>query len=59
LRSGLAWHYTEYDKNQEWAALEAEAREKRLGVWSQPNPIRPSEYRKSKRKPKAEAVEAE
>jgi len=59
LRAGLAWHYKEYDKNPEWAALEAEAREKRIGLWSQPNPVRPSEYRRSKRKPKAETVEAE
>ena len=59
LRSGLAWHYREYDKNPEWAALEAEAREQRLGLWSRPNPVRPSEFRRSKRKPQKEAVEAE
>ena len=58
LRAGLAWHYSEYDKNPEWAALEEEAREKRIGLWSHPNPVRPSEYRKSKRKPKKEKVEA-
>lgn len=57
LRAGLAWHYKEYDKNPAWAALEAEAREKRIGLWSQPRPVRPSEYRRTKRKPKAEPVE--
>lgn len=54
LRAGLAWHYKEYDKNSEWAALEEAAREKGIGIWSQPNPVRPSEYRREKRKPKKE-----
>lgn len=57
LRAGLAWHYSEYDKNPEWAALEQEARQKRIGLWSHPKPVRPSEYRKSKRKPKAKKAE--
>jgi endonuclease YncB( thermonuclease family) len=51
LRAGLAWHYAQYDNNPEWAALEREAREQRIGLWSQRNPVRPSEYRKSKREP--------
>ena len=49
LSAGLAWHYTQYDNNPQWATLEKEARRKRVGLWSQPNPIRPSEYRNSKR----------
>lgn len=57
LREGLAWHYREYDKNPEWDALEAEARQQRIGLWSQANPVKPSEYRKSKRKPKMKKVE--
>jgi micrococcal nuclease len=49
LRAGLAWHYAEYDDNPEWAALEEEARNKRVGIWSHPRPVRPSEYRSNKR----------
>jgi micrococcal nuclease len=46
LRAGLVWHYKYYDKNQEWARMESEARSAKLGLWSQPNPIPPWEYRR-------------
>lgn len=48
ISNGLAWHYKVYDKNPEWAKLEKEARAKKIGVWSLPNPIPPWEYRKRK-----------
>ena len=48
LRSGLAWHYKEYDDNKEWADLEEKARAERRGLWSQPNPTPPSQFRKRK-----------
>ena len=46
LRTGLAWHYKDYDDNPEWAALESEARRKKTGLWSRPDPIRPSRFRR-------------
>lgn len=46
LEAGLAWHYTQYDKNPAWAKLEREAKNKKLGLWSLPNPIAPWDYRK-------------
>ena len=49
LRAGLAWHYAEYDDNPKWAALEEEARRKRIGLWSHPNPVPPSKYRSDER----------
>lgn len=55
LRAGLAWHYKQYDNNPQWAALEAEAHKRRIGLWSHPNPVRPSEYRRNKREVEVEA----
>ncbi len=49
LEAGLAWHYTQYDKNPAWAKLEREAKNKKLGLWSLPNPIPPWDYRKGVR----------
>lgn len=48
LRAGLAWHYTYYDKNPAWSALEQEAREAKRGIWSLPDPLAPWEYRRWK-----------
>jgi endonuclease YncB( thermonuclease family) len=49
LAAGLAWHYKRYDKNPTWAALEQEARKAKTGLWQNPNPIEPWEYRRSTR----------
>lgn len=49
LRSGLAWHYKAYDKNSQWSRLEKTARDKKLGLWAQPNPTPPWDWRKQKR----------
>jgi endonuclease YncB( thermonuclease family) len=46
LKAGLAWHYTKYyDQNPEWQQLENTARANRSGLWSQPNPTPPWEWR--------------
>lgn len=47
LRSGLAWHYKAFDKNKKWDQLEQEARKKKLGLWSRPNPTPPWQWRKA------------
>ena len=46
LKSGLAWHYKKYSKNDEYAKLEEVARKKRVGLWSDKNPIAPWNFRK-------------
>jgi micrococcal nuclease len=46
LKAGLAWHYKTYDKNPVWAKLEEEARKNKKGLWLQPNPIPPWDWRK-------------
>lgn len=49
LRSGFAWHYTQYDKNEAWSALEREARRQKKGLWVQRNATPPWHFRKAKR----------
>ena len=47
VKAGLAWHYVYYSKNDfDFANAEKEARAKKLGLWIQPNPLEPREYRK-------------
>ena len=48
LSSGLAWHFTRYDRNSKWEALQQQARKRRIGIWSQSNPIAPWKFRKQK-----------
>jgi endonuclease YncB( thermonuclease family) len=48
LSLGMAWHYKQYNKDSELARLETVAKEKKLGLWSQPNPIAPWDFRHKK-----------
>ncbi|WP_373048575.1 thermonuclease family protein [Vulgatibacter sp.] len=58
VRSGLAWWYRYYAKEQppeerkRYEAAETQARQARVGLWSEPNPTAPWDYRKSRRKKK-------
>jgi endonuclease YncB( thermonuclease family) len=51
LRAGLAWHYKEYEKEQSptdrqlYAKAEQEARTQKRGLWKDPAPTPPWEYR--------------
>lgn len=38
LKAGLAWHYKQYSSDYDLALAELDAREKKLGLWSEPNP---------------------
>ena len=49
VRAGLAWQYKRYSKSAKLAALEAEARKAKRGLWSEPNPIPPWEWRRARR----------
>lgn len=49
LEAGLAWHYKQYNQEPELARLEAEARAARRGLWSDPDPIPPWEWRRGRR----------
>ena len=45
IRAGLAWHYKRFDSTPAYAAAESEARQNRRGLWSDPNPIPPEQFR--------------
>lgn len=48
LNAGLAWHYKYFDKSEDFANAEAQARDKKVGLWSMKNPIAPWEFRRAK-----------
>lgn len=51
IRAGLAWHYTQYAKEQaplqreRYAETERRARERREGLWSDVRPVPPWDFR--------------
>jgi endonuclease YncB( thermonuclease family) len=49
VRDGFAWRYVTYDKPGEFTAAEADARDHRRGLWADPNPVPPWEWRRAKR----------
>lgn len=46
VRAGMAWVYRKYSKDQSLIAIEAEAKEAKRGLWSDPSPTPPWEWRK-------------
>ena len=49
LEEGMAWHYAHYDHNKRLAEAEQEARGDRIGLWRDPNPVAPWDWRASGR----------
>ncbi len=48
---GLAWHYKQYaPDNPELKKFQAEAQKGKRGLWGDPKPIAPWEYRRSKKR---------
>lgn len=51
IRSGMAWHYKRYSNEQseslrrEYADAESQARQLKIGLWSEPTPVAPWEFR--------------
>jgi len=54
VREGLAWWYRQYSKDERLGALEAEAKAARRGLWAEPSPTPPWEWRRERRRPKAD-----
>jgi endonuclease YncB( thermonuclease family) len=56
VRNGLAWHYKKYQDEQlcsvarRYSQAEITAREKRRGLWADPSPTAPWDWRADKRK---------
>jgi micrococcal nuclease len=53
VRDGWAWQYKRYSSDRVLAALEAEARQARRGLWADPHARPPWEFRQSQRVPAA------
>lgn len=49
LKAGLAWHFLQFDKSEEYALAEAEARLNKRNLWSLKTAQAPWEFRKIKR----------
>jgi endonuclease YncB( thermonuclease family) len=45
VAEGWAWHYKKYSSDEQLAQLEVSARAARIGLWADPNPLAPWEYR--------------
>ena len=45
VKLGMAWHFKKYSDDMSYDDLEREAREAKVGLWSDPNPIAPWDYR--------------
>ena len=48
VADGYAWAYREYLKDQDYLSIEEQARSHSIGIWSQPSPIYPSDFRHNK-----------
>lgn len=55
VKAGLAWHYKQYEREQRpedrlsYAEAEMAARKKKNGLWADPNPTPPWDYRRARR----------
>ena len=50
VQAGYAWHYSCYDKTPAYIEAEKQARAKKKGLWQDPNPINPYNFRKQHKK---------
>jgi micrococcal nuclease len=49
IKNGFAWHYKAYSKDVNLANAEVDARRFKRGLWQDPDPVAPWDYRKNKR----------
>lgn len=50
VKAGMAWQFLKYSHDPKLAEAEQQARYNKTGLWQQPAPIAPWDYRKRKRK---------
>ena len=48
VQEGLAWHYNFFSKDATIAAAQTRAKAAKIGIWSEPNPTPPWDFRKGK-----------
>ena len=49
LSAGLAWHYKQYSRDPAPVQIEFKARSAKIGLWTEPDPVVPWEWRRMKR----------
>lgn len=49
LRAGYAWHFKRYSRDRHLAELELQARAARTGLWRDPDPVPPWDFRKARK----------
>ena len=49
LSEGMAWHYKYHNKEKQYADAEQSARAAKKGLWKDPNPVQPYEFRKQQK----------
>ena len=54
IQDGWAWHFKKYNDEERLADLEVEARDDKRGLWADPNPLAPWEFRARKKTPEAD-----
>ncbi|WBX78031.1 thermonuclease family protein [Tenacibaculum ovolyticum] len=53
ISNGLAMHFKKYSKDKKYSELEIEAKNSKIGIWSDPSLISPWEYRRGGKKRKS------
>ena len=51
IKSGMAWHFKRYNKDETLAKAETEAKEAKKGLWAMESPVAPWDYRKENKAP--------
>ena len=46
IERGMAWEYSLYHRNQRYVQLQEDARRSGAGLWAEPSPLPPSEWRR-------------
>lgn len=59
VADGYAWAYREYMTDNDYSDLETSARSNTKGLWSEPDPIYPSDFRRGKRGEQAAPVQTQ
>ena len=49
VEKGMAWHFKKYSKNTILKELEKQAKATKRGLWSQPDPMAPWEFRRNQK----------
>lgn len=46
IKAGMGWHYKKYSTSKELATFQENAKQNKIGLWIDSNPIEPSEFRR-------------